>query len=117
MAFTDPQSLTINSIATSVPRTEVDNLKSIYTSADGNVKLTISHQPAADRTRHMIRADQRIVASDPLTAVNAYKNLGVYLVIDQPNFGFSATTINYLVAALTAWLSSTNVGKVVGGES
>jgi hypothetical protein len=64
----------------------------------------------------MIRVDQRVVAADPLTSVNEYKNLGVYLVIDEPEYGFTDTEIDYVVQALTAWLTTANVTKVCGNE-
>jgi hypothetical protein len=44
MAFSDPQSLTINSVATSLPRTAFGTNSGAFTSGDGSVKLSISHQ-------------------------------------------------------------------------
>lgn len=116
MAFTDPQSVTINTVATSLPRISTGDTKSMYSSADENKVLTISHQPSATRQRHMIRLDSRVVAADPISAVNVQQSLGVYLVIDQPNFGFADADINYVVQALSAWLSAANVLKVLGRE-
>lgn len=116
MAFTDPQSVTINAVPTSLPRVSDEATKSVYSSPDETLQLTISHQASTGRQRHMVRIDQMVVAADPLTAVNQQQTLGVYVVVDQPNFGFSDTNINYVVQALTAWLSATNVGKVLGRE-
>jgi hypothetical protein len=64
----------------------------------------------------MIRVDQRVVAADPLTSVNEYKSLGVYVVIDEPEYGFSDTEIDYVVQALTDWLTTANVTKVLGNQ-
>lgn len=116
MAFSDPQTVTINSVAKSCARVSSDQLRSVYKTSDDEVRITISHQPGKSSTRHMMRIDQKVVAADPLSAINAYKNLGVYIVIDEPDYGFTATTINYVVAALEAWLDSTSVGKLVGDE-
>lgn len=116
--FTDPQSITVNGNAKSMPKVEQDGKKSIYNSADGNFKMTISHQiVAGGRVRSMVRVDQRAVVADPLTAVNDYETLACYLVIDRPEEGFSATEVNYLVAALEGWIDSTSIGKVFGLES
>jgi hypothetical protein len=116
--FTDPQSVTVNSVAKSMPRVESDGKKSVYLSADGNFKMTISHQAVAgDRIRSMVRVDQRAIVADPLTSVNDYETLSFYFVIDRPNVGFSATEVNYLVAGLEGWLDSTAVGKLFGNES
>lgn len=117
MAFADPQSITVNAVPISLPRTETDKLKALYASTDGNTKLTISHQPSGTRTRRLIRVDSRKVAADPLTAVNTYQTLGIYLVVDQPTFGFSSDDVKYLANALKSWLTDANIVKIFGQES
>lgn len=116
MAFTDPQSITVNTVAQSLPRVKSDGYRSEYLEADEEFKLTISHLESKNRTRRMVRIDQRVVASDPLTSVNEYKSLGVYLVIDEPEYGFTDGEIDYVVQALCTWLSSANVAKVCANE-
>jgi hypothetical protein len=64
----------------------------------------------------MVRADQRVVAADPLTSVNEYKDLGVYLVIDEPEYGFTDAEIDYVVQALTTWLSTANVTDILESQ-
>lgn len=117
MAFTDPQSVTINGVAKSMPRISTESAQSLYSTADEEVKMRISHQAAKDRTRHMVRIDQRVVAADPLTSVNAYQSVGVYLVVDEPEYGFSDAEIDYVVQGFKTWLSTANVLKVLGAES
>lgn len=118
MAFTDPQVVTINAIAKSMPRVTTEANASLYSTADEEVKMRISHQTVKDRTRRMVRIDQRVVAADPLApTVNAYKSLGVYLVIDEPEYGFTDTAIDYVVQGFKTWLSTGNVLKVLGSES
>lgn len=117
MALADPQTVTINAVPKTCARVEGSGTKSIYRTADEAVTLTVSHQKTKNaRTRRMIRLDQRVVASDPLTSENEYKDLGVYLVIDQPDYGFSDTEIDYAVQALNTHLDSTLNAKVLGGE-
>lgn len=116
MAFSDPQTITINTVGKTCNRIKSDGYKSEYATTDEAVKLTLSHQESKKRTRRMARVDQRVVAADPLTSVNEYKDLGVYLVIDEPEYGFSDTEIDYLVQALTAWLTTANVTKLLGNE-
>jgi hypothetical protein len=84
--------------------------------ADEEVKFTLSHQASNTRTRHMARVDQRVIAEDPLLATNEYKTLGCYLVIDEPEYGFTDGEIDYVVQALKTWLSSANVAKILGSE-
>lgn len=115
--FTDPQVVTINAVAQSMPRIKVDGLSAIYAKNDETVKLTISHQKSNKRLRSMARIDQRAIVTDPLTSVNDYETLTFYLVIDRPEVGFSAVQVEQLIAGLKTWLDSTTIGKLYGQES
>jgi hypothetical protein len=115
--LSDPQVLTVNSVAKSMPRIESGGLKSSYALADGTFKLTVSHQQSKGRIRSMVRADERAIVADPLTSVNDYETLGIYVVIDRPEVGFSATTVDQLRAALFALIDTTYTGKIFGLES
>jgi len=116
MAFTDPQTITVATVAKTLNLIESDKSKSVYTTADDEYKFTISHQQSGKRTRRMIRVDRTAVAADPLSAINASVNLGIYVVIDEPPFGFSDTSIWDVVAALSAWLTNANVTKVLSSQ-
>lgn len=113
MAFADPQTITVNTVAQTLNRIKSDGYRSEYAVDDEEFKLTISHQELKTRTRRMVRVDQRVVAADPLTSENEYKDLGVYIVVDEPEYGFSDTEIDYVVQALAAWLTTANVTKVL----
>lgn len=115
--FADPQSLTINAIANSVPRISASDRSATYSSADGNLVFTISHQLSKKRMRHLVRIDQRIIAIDPLNSVNTQQKAAVYMVIDEPEVGFTDAQLTYLVDALKAWATNANVAKVLGLES
>jgi len=116
--FTDPQSVTYNGNAKSMPKVESTGKQSVYISADGNFTMKISHQVVAGgRVRSLVRIDQRAVVADPLTADNDYQVLTTYMVIERPEYGFTATDVNYQVAALEGWIDSTSVGKLFGLES
>lgn len=115
--FADPQSVTINAVPFSLPRTESEGTKSLYSAADEALKMTISHQETtAGRTRRMVRLDKRVVATDPLSAEQTYETLGVYLVIDEPEYGFADADIDNVVQGFKAWLTTANVTKVCGAE-
>lgn len=115
--FADPQSVTINAVPISLPKVETNGTKSLYSAADESLKMTISHQETnAGRTRRMVRLDKRVVATDPLGSEQVYQTLGIYLVIDEPEYGFSDSDIDYTVQGLKTWLSSANVAKVCGAE-
>lgn len=116
MAFTDPQTITVDTVAQTLARVKSDGYRSEYLEDVEEFKMTISHQESKTRTRRMVRIDQRVVAADPLTSVNEYKTLGVYLVIDEPEYGFDDDEIYDVVDALKTWLSEANVLKVCGSE-
>lgn len=116
MAFADPQSITVNAIAKTLNKVKSEGSRTEYATDDEVFKMIISHQESKNRTRRMVRVDQRVVAADPLTSVNEYKTLGFYFVIDEPEFGFSDTEIDYLVQALKTWASSANILKVLGNQ-
>lgn len=112
----DPQSVTINSVATSLPRTSQGASVNVYTSADGNTSMTTKQNTTASRFRREVRLSQKKIAADPISAVNTEKGVSVYLVVDEPRAGFTDLEIGYLIDALKSWLTSANYNKVLGGE-
>jgi hypothetical protein len=114
--LTDPQSVTVNAVAISLPRVQEGNGVHVYASADGNQTMTTKQNTSASRFRREVRLSQRKIAADPISAVNKEIGLSVYLVIDEPRTGFSDAEIGYQIDALKAWLTSANYNKVLGGE-
>jgi len=118
--FSDPQSITINTVAQSLPRTGIDKSSAVYTKDDGNVKLSVGHA-YGKRIRRTARVDFRKTAADPLfPAQNTPYSMSCYIVADVPTTGFSITEQKQIVDALVAWLSAStgaNVTKLLGGES
>ncbi len=115
--FSDPQTLTVATVAKVMPRVSTNGFSSVYQKDDGTYKFTISHATSNGRVRSMVRIDRREIVPDPLTSINDYENLGIYLVVDRPEVGFSSTQVNDVIAAFKTWLDSTAVGKVFGKES
>lgn len=118
--LSDPQSITVNSVAKLMPCTSRGEYTSIYKMADDEFGMRVSHSFPKGRERHMVRVDQTKMATDPFTSVQFLASLGVYLVIDQPKTGFSDAEIVYVVNALCAWLTASSSAatlKVLGNES
>lgn len=115
--FADPQVVTVNSVAQSMPRISSDGKSSVYAKADGTFTLKISNAESNNRIRSMARIDQRAIVTDPLTAANDYETLSFYCVIDRPNYGFTQTQVDQLIAGLKTWLDTTASGKLYGRES
>lgn len=118
--FTDPQSVTINAVANSLPRVSVGDRTATYTKDDETIKLTISHAATnRNRTRRQIRVDVKKVAADPFTAGQSREvSCSAYLVIDEPTDGsFTNTELLNNTKGLLGWLTDANVTKVIAGES
>jgi hypothetical protein len=112
MAFADPQSVTINAVANSLPRTGQGATSGTFTKDDGTVKLTVSHQKVGNRNRRMIRLDHRKVAPDVYTSDNTDYTTGVWLVADVPVVGYTIAEQKQIVDALTAYLTASSGARV-----
>jgi len=120
MAFADPQTVTINSVANTLPRTGFPVNGGLFTKDDGNVKLSVAHTSGAKRTRRTARLDFRKIAADPLvSAQNILYSMSAYLVVDVPVTGFTVVEQKQIVDALTLYLTATSgarVTQLLGGE-
>lgn len=119
MAFADPQSVTINAVANSLPRTSIGTNSGAFTKDDGNVQLTVSNI-YGKRTRRQIKLTHRKVAADPLlSGVNNSYSMSTYLVVDVPPVGYTIAEAKQIVDALTAYLTASTgarVTQLLGGE-
>jgi hypothetical protein len=55
----DPQSVTINAVATSLAKTSPGPNQNVYTSADGNTTMTTKQNLTAKRFRREVRLSQK----------------------------------------------------------
>jgi len=115
--FADPQVVTVNAVAKSMARFLIDGTKATYQTSDELFRLTISHTKSGDRTRSMVRIDQRAIVTNPLDSSNDWDTLSFYFVLDRPTYGFTQAQIEQLVAGLKTWLDNTALGKLTGSES
>jgi hypothetical protein len=115
--FTDPQTITVNAVAKSMPRVSTGDRKATYQMNDETFTLNISHTKTKDRLRSMARVDQRALVPDPLTAVNDWETLSVYIVVDRPQAGFTSLQVEQLLTGFKTWLDVTAMGKIYGQES
>jgi len=121
MALSDPQSVTINAVANTLPRVATGLNQSEYKKDDGNVILSISHQYGR-RNRRAVRLQHKKIAADPLTAgVNVEASVSFTLVIDTPKVGFYTNTeLKQIADGFLAYLTASSGAKitnVLGGES
>jgi hypothetical protein len=120
MAFADPQSVTINAVAQSMPRISSGSNSGVFQKDDATVKLSVSHSYGS-RTRRVIRLDHAKVAADPfLASTNARYTMAAYLVVDVPTVGYTVVEQKQIVDALTAYLSASSGARatqLLGGEN
>lgn len=120
MSFTDPQSITINAVAQTLPRVSSGIGTGSFSKDDGTVRLSVAHQNGK-RTRRTIRVDHQKFAADPLvSSQNVLRSMSCYLVVDVPLQGYSITEQKQIVDALTAYLTASSGAKVtqlLGGEN
>jgi hypothetical protein len=120
MAFADPQSTTLNAVAISLPRTGTGPGTGEFTSADGNVLMTVRHN-RGKRISSSIQLRQSKIVTDPLRPAD-YKPVfaSVTLTVNKPLQGFSAVETLDLVNSLLANLAAgtdANKKKLLGLEN
>ena len=120
MALADPQSIKISGSTISLPRVSTGDFKSIYESADGKTKLSLS-TVKGKRNRQVVRVDVSKVTTDPLISTqNVEVSMSNYLVFDRPATGYSnaeaKAVYDGFIEALQA-STSVVVTKLLGSES
>jgi len=116
--FSEPQTVTINAVAKTLPRVSLGNYDGAFESDVDGLKLRVSHN-FGKRTRRTVRLDSKDIAADPyLDGTNRPVSMSAYLVIDVPPVGYTTTEVSQIVQGLIDWLDTpANLAKVLGSES
>lgn len=115
--FSDPISITINSVAKSFARISQQGNSAVYQTADGLYRLTISHQTTnKGRIRTLFKMEQKKLVTSPIDSSNDYDTEIIATTFDRPAFGFTNTDVNNDWAGYKAYLDSTAIGKLLGME-
>jgi hypothetical protein len=131
--LSDPVSITVNSVAQSLPRISQNGQSSVYKKTDGTFRLDVSHQintqkrarntssgvqtVAQNVVRSLVKFTKRAIVADPVSSANDYEELGISIVISRPEVGFTATDLDQVWTGFKTWLDSTTSGKIFGLES
>jgi hypothetical protein len=120
MAFADPQSVTINAVAQTLPRVSSGIDSGSFQKDDASVKLTVS-STYGRRNRRTIRLDHRKIAADPLMpSTNTLYTMSCYIVIDVPPVGYTVAEQKQIVDGLTGYATASSgarVTQILGGEN
>jgi hypothetical protein len=118
--LTDPQTVTINAIANTLPRISSGVNSGAFQKDDTTVKLEISHQ-YGKRNRRLVKLTHSKIAADPLiSSTNIRYSMSVNLVVDVPTTGYTVAEAKQVVDGITAWCtasSGANITKLLGGEN
>lgn len=122
MAYADPQSVTINAVANSLPRVSSGDNKGAFRKDDGLVSLSMSHSyDKRGSASRLIKLEHSKIASDPLMAGQSIPTgMSVHMVVKTPAVGYTLTEAKQIVDALTAYLTASSgarVTQLLGGES
>lgn len=119
MSLIDPQVVTVNAVAKSMPRILTSGTSAKYQMADETFSLSLSHTKTKDqRIRSMARIDQRAIIADPLNSEKFdYDVLSYYSVIDRPDYGFTLTQVQQLITGYKTWLTDAMVEALFGQQS
>lgn len=119
MAFADPQTVTINAIANTLPRISSGTNSGSFRKDDQTVTLSVSHQ-YGKRVRRQIRLDHKKIAPDVFTSDNREYSASVYLVVDAPVTGYTVAELKQIVDGLTGYLTASSGARstqLLGGEN
>lgn len=122
MSLADPQSIKISGTTTSLPRVSTGPLESTYESADGLIKLNLSHlRTKSSRKRQVVRIDVTKVTADPfIPSQNVEVSMSTQLIFDRPPAGYTnadaKAVYDGFIEALQA-ASSLVITKLLGNES
>lgn len=114
MALADPQSVTISGVAVPLPRTEMG----LFTSADGNVHLTVTHQKAKGTQYDAVVLRKDAVAADPIfTTQNVRGFAQATISFKRTLIGITAADAVALAKAIRDWATDAQIAKIAGLES
>lgn len=125
MALSDPISITVNGGAHNFARIDSGNRSGKYfydtgDNATGKYYFTVSHTEGK-RRRSVARIDHSQISEDVFGGdIGSLVSGSLYLVVDQPIFGFASTEYSDLYTGLTGALeasSSALLTKFLNGES
>lgn len=117
--FSDPQSVTIATVAKSLPRVSSGDFSGQFRASDGAYTLSVKHT-SGKRERSVIRLDTRKIGANPLDPTkNLPYTASVYVVLDSPpqTAGFTSVELEDLIEGLVDYLTDPTIVKFVGKES
>jgi len=120
VAFTDPQSVTVNAVARSLPRFLSGTTVGTFVSADGITKLTIDPNGTKSRRSNKAAIRENVNITDPVTGLTKVDSHSFTIIANRPLTGVSDAVSEQLASAFITWLtanSNANLKKLLAGEN
>lgn len=121
MAYNDPQAITHNAVAVSLPRVITGTTVGKFVAADATMELTVDPRGSAKRRRNVVRLYVKRNVLDPLgSGLSTTVQSMVSVTIDRPNSGVTDADVGKDLDALLGWLtanSKANQIKLAAGEN
>lgn len=122
MAFSDPQTITVNAIANTLPRVGSGMGEGKFSKDDGNVVLTIRQRVTSKgRKQTSLRFDFAKVGVDPFNGtLNARYGESYTFSVDRGAVGYTNAESMLNANGVTLFLTSSagaNLLRLIGGES
>jgi hypothetical protein len=117
--FSDPQTITYLTVAKSLPATSrgVDTSDYVLNDAGTIFTLSLGHQ-FKTRNRVFARLRRDAYAADPLVpASNILASATCSFTVDFPKIGMTPADIQGLAVALTGFVTSAALLRMIGGET
>lgn len=114
--LSDPQSVTINSVAVSLALVKDEESQRTYQNSDGSFQLLTKQNVTTGRFRREARIVKNAVITDPISGLSSNGSASVYIVIDEPKVGFSDTELKQVIDGLKSFMTSTVQDRLLGGE-
>lgn len=120
MALADPQSVTINSVAQSLPRVGLTMDAGSFRHVDGTYDLLVTHQ-IGKRNRHTVKLVGTKTTADPLVpSNNTVVSISSGFWIDLGKQGYTTAEAKLHADGLVAYLAASSgaaITKILGFES
>lgn len=123
MSFADPQSVTVNAVAKSMPRISSSQNSGEFAliEAAADYHLGVQHTYSKTRVRRTIRLDYSKISADTFYPTqNVQSSMSCWLTVNVPVLGFTVAEQKYIVDGLVDYLDASSGAKVtqfLGGEN
>jgi len=121
MAFTDPQTVTVDAVPYALPRVLTGTTVGRFVSADALREVTIDPRGTAARRRNVGRFYVKRNVLDPLgSGLSTQVQSMVSVTIDRPKSGVTDAEVEKDILGYIAWLTAgtnANLKKLIAGEN